>query len=118
MISSHLYTPDKLALVLSLEVCQREIDELKAQSPLEPREVLKLSLERSIQAWYFTDDGRVCAAGGVAPHEEHEGIGIVWLLVDEVMLKKYLFTCNSMAYQALSTALTSLGFTVCVTTYP
>lgn len=116
MIRSFVYDPSKLKEVLTLEVCEREAKELRAQGINDPKEALKKSLESSITSWYFMDDDRVCGVGGVAPHPQNKGMGIVWLLVDEVMLRKYLFTCNSLAHDALDYCFNELGM-YCVCNY-
>lgn len=103
MIEVIPYTSDKLNEALSLNVCKREVDELKALGREDIKQVLKESLECAGYAWYLKDHKGVRALGGVSFDMYYpETMGIVWLLVDEECFKEYLFTLNSLTYDLLN----------------
>lgn len=117
MINVHTYTSDKLDQVLGLEVCQREVDELKALGFEDTKETLRVSLESSHYAWYATyEDGKVCGAGGVTLDPTEEGMGLIWLLVDELSFKKYMFSYNSWTQDLLKICFEDLGL-YCIHNY-
>ena len=103
-------TKENIDEVLSIKVCQREIDELKALGRDDIKQVLKESLEFSGYAWYLKDAKGVRGVGGVCYDALYpKTMGVVWLLVDEDFFKDYLFTINTLTYELLDFCFNILG---------
>ena len=96
------FTKDKLDEVLSIKVCKREVEELRALGRTDINQVIKESLEACGYSWYLKDEKGVRAVGGVCLDANYpETMGIIWLLVDERAFKDHLFTLNSVTYELL-----------------
>ena len=112
MISTLTYKPSYWSIAKGLQICKREVDELKAQSDVSPKQALKDSLDNSIIAWLLLDEDRKCiGAGGVARDSSDKSIGIVWVLCSDELFNKHLFSTNSFCYDGLAYCFFKLGLT-------
>lgn len=112
MIRTLTYKPSYWDIAKRLQICKREVDELKAQSEISPKQALKDSLDNSIIAWLLLDEYERCiGAGGVARDSKDESVGIVWVLCSDELFNKHLFSTNSFCYDGLAYCFFKLGLT-------
>ena len=75
------------ALLLAPHMRRADVDEVWAAGRVEPREALRLSLDRSLVSWAWVSPDRVLAVGGVGagPSGALGNSGVPWLLGAEAI---------------------------------
>lgn len=71
--------PEDIPQVLALELCTEDQEEIRALSGVDPKEILRLSIECTPEPWVVLLDGRIVAVYGVSQAQGYD-FGIPWFL--------------------------------------